>query len=113
MDAILGAAGLPDIGNLFPASDERFRGADSIELLREVMRMISAEGWHVEFVDAVVKAQVPRLNAYRDSIIAGMKRFFEFNVKFKSAEHIDDSGDGLSMSCWAAATLRRSENECR
>ena len=113
MDAILGAAGLPDIGNLFPASDERFRGADSIELLREVMRMISAEGWHVEFVDAVVKAQVPRLNAYRERVIESMKRFFEFNVKFKSAEHIDDSGDGLSMSCWAAATLRRSENECR
>ena len=112
MDAILGAAGLPDIGNLFPASDERFRGADSIELLREVMRMISAEGWHVEFVDAVVKAQVPRLNAYRERVIESMKRFFEFNVKFKSAEHIDDSGDGLSMSCWSAATLRRECMTC-
>lgn len=109
MDAILGAAGLPDIGNLFPASDERFKGADSIELLREVMRMVKAEGWHVEFVDSVVQAQVPRLNAYRAAIIESMKRFFEFNVKFKSAEHIDDSGNGLSMTCWSTATLRRSE----
>ncbi len=109
MDSILGAAGLPDIGNIFPASDEKFRDADSIELLREVMSMVSAEGWHVEFVDAVVQAQVPRLNAYRDAIIESMRRFFEFNVKFKSAEHIDDSGDGLSMSCWAASTLRRAD----
>ncbi|MBQ7665195.1 MAG: 2-C-methyl-D-erythritol 2,4-cyclodiphosphate synthase, partial [Synergistaceae bacterium] len=112
MDAILGAAGLPDIGNLFPASDERFRNADSIELLREVMRLVSSEGWYVEFVDAVVQAQVPKLNAYREAIIASMKRFFEFNVKFKSAEHIDDSGDGLSMTCWAAATLRRVNMTC-
>ena len=112
MDAILGAAGLPDIGNLFPASDERFRNADSIELLREVMSLVSSEGWYVEFVDAVVQAQVPKLNAYREAIIASMKRFFEFNVKFKSAEHIDDSGDGLSMTCWAAATLRRVNITC-
>ena len=112
MDSILGAAGLPDIGNIFPASDEKFRNADSIELLREVMSMVTAEGWYVDFVDAVVQAQVPRLNAYREAITASMKRFFEFNVKFKSAEHIDDCGYGLSMSCWAVSTLRRVKNTC-
>ena len=76
------------------------------------MRLVSLEGWKVEFVDSVVQAQVPKLNAYRESIIESMRRFFEFNVKFKSAEHIDDSGDGLSMTCWAVSTLRRLNMTC-
>ena len=107
MDSILGGAGLPDIGNLFPASDERFRGADSMKLLAEVMRLVNDEGWRVEFVDAVVQAQVPRLNKYRDAVMESLGRFFAVNVKFKSAETLDDAGAGLSMTCWACATLRK------
>ena len=107
MDAILGGAGLPDIGNLFPASDEAFRDADSMKLLAEVLRMVEAEGWHVEFVDAVVQAQVPRLNKYREEICAQLGRYFSINVKFKSSEGLDDGGAGLCMTCWASATLRR------
>ena len=105
MDSILGGAGLPDIGNIFPASDERFRGADSMKLLKEVMRLVEAEGWEVEFVDAVLTAQIPRLNKYRDEIIKSMAEFFPFNIKFKSAEELDDSGKGLCMTCRAIATL--------
>lgn len=107
MDSILGGAGLPDIGNLFPASDEKYEGADSIELLREVMRRVNAEGWMVEFVDAVITAQVPRLNKYRDEILRSLDRFFPFNVKFKSGESLDDCGRGMCMICRAVATLRR------
>ena len=107
MDSILGAAGLPDIGNLFPASDEKFKGADSMELLRKVIGLVEAEGFEIEFVDAVVTAQVPRLNKYREEIILSMAGFFPFNVKFKSAEGLDDSGRGLCMTCSAAATLGR------
>ncbi|MBQ9419688.1 MAG: 2-C-methyl-D-erythritol 2,4-cyclodiphosphate synthase, partial [Synergistaceae bacterium] len=107
MDAILGAAGLDDIGNIFPASDEAFKDADSVELLRKVLRMVSDEGWRVEFVDAVVEAQVPRLNKYREEIKNVVGKFFPFNVKFKSAETLNDSGRGLSMTCWAAATLTK------
>ena len=107
MDAVLGAAGLKDIGNIFPASDERFRDIDSMELLAEVMRLVEAEGWSVEFVDAVVQAQVPRLNKYLDSVRESLGRFFAVNVKFKSAETLDDAGAGLSMTCWACATLRK------
>ena len=107
MDAVLGGAGLPDIGNLFPADNERFRGADSIELLREVMRLVTAEGWNVEFADAVITAQVPRLNKYREEIIQSIGRFFPVNIKFKSAENIDDSGRGLCITCRAVATLGR------
>ena len=107
MDAVLGGAGLPDIGNLFPASDERFKGADSLVLMREVMRLVEAEGWTVEFADAVITAQVPRLNKYRDEIIGRLSEFFPVNIKFKSAEELDDSGHGLCMTCRAVATLRK------
>ena len=113
MDAVLGGAGLRDIGTIFPASDEKFRGADSIKLLAEVVKQVKAEGWRVEFVDAVVQAQIPKLNKYYDEITQSLGRFFPVNVKFKSAETLDDSGAGLSMTCWASATLRRSDEQCR
>ena len=107
MDSILGAAGLEDIGNIFPASDEKFRNADSIELLKEILKLVNAHGWSVEFVDAVVEAQVPRLNKYREEIKNNLEKFFDANIKFKSAENLNDSGRGLSMTCWACATLSR------
>ena len=107
MDAILGAAGLADIGNIFPADDEKFKNADSIKLLEEVLSRIKAEGWRVEFVDAVVEAQVPRLNKYREEIKNNLQKFFDVNIKFKSAENLNDAGRGLSMTCWAAATLEK------
>lgn len=107
MDAILGAAGLPDIGNIFPASDEKYHNADSMELLSEVIVRANSEGWDIDFVDSVVQAQVPRLNKYLDAIKSSLGKFFAVNIKFKSAENIDDSGEGLSMTCWASASLRR------
>ena len=107
MDSILGAAGLEDIGNLFPASDEKFKNADSIELLKEVLRLVKSNGWQIEFIDAVVEAQVPRLNKYREEIINKLEKFFPVNIKFKSAETLNDSGRGLSMTCWASATLSK------
>lgn len=111
MDAILGGAGLRDIGTIFPASDERFKGADSMKLLAEVMSMVEAEGWKVEYVDAVVQAQVPKLNRYFEQIAANFRQHFAFNVKFKSAETLDDAGAGLSMTCWACATLSKRVND--
>ena len=107
MDSILGAAGLEDIGNIFPASDEKLRNADSIELLKKVLSLINAQGWQVDFVDAVVEAQVPRLNKYREEIKNKLGKFFDVNIKFKSAENLNDSGRGLSMTCWACATLTK------
>ena len=107
MDSILGAAGLADIGNIFPASDEKFKDADSIKLLEKVINLVENDGWKIEFVDAVVQAQVPRLNKYREEIKNNLEKFFAVNLKFKSAEEIDDAGKGLSMTCWAAATLTK------
>ena len=107
MDAILGAAGLDDIGNLFPASDDSFKDADSMKLLEEVVGRVNSLGWQIDFVDIVLEAQVPRLNKYRALIKDSLAKYFVVNVKFKSAEMIDDTGNGLAIKCWAVANLSR------
>lgn len=112
-DALLGAAGLPDIGNLFPASDEAYRDADSMELLQQVVERIREAGWTVVWVDAVIQAQVPRLNARLPEMRARLSALLNpggpncVNLKAKSAEGTGDPGLGRSMTCWAAATLSR------
>lgn len=69
MDAILGAAGLPDIGHHFPNTDERWRGVDSRVLLREVVRIVAAKGWRVGNADCSVVAEEPKINPH----VAAMK----------------------------------------
>lgn len=64
MDAVLGACGLPDIGTLFPSADPRYEGADSLDLLDEVLHRARRAGWQVVQVDCVVVAQQPRLAEY-------------------------------------------------
>ena len=68
MDALLGAAALGDIGKLFPDTDERFKGADSIVLLREVIRRVHEEGFTVANIDATVLAQKPKLRPHIDTM---------------------------------------------
>ena len=109
MDAVLGAAGLPDIGNLFPASDEKYKGASSLKLFQEVLRLVNDNGWSVDYVDAVIEAQIPRLNKYMTEIKDSLKNFAEVNLKFKSAEEIDDAGLGLAMKAWAVAQVSRND----
>ncbi|MDR1977234.1 MAG: 2-C-methyl-D-erythritol 2,4-cyclodiphosphate synthase [Synergistaceae bacterium] len=115
-DALLGAAGLPDIGNLFPASDERYENADSMELLRRVVELVKRAGWAIVWVDAVVEAQIPRLNPHLPAIGEKLSEVLNsgdrsgdlcVNVKAKSAEKTDDPGAGKSMVCHAVATLKR------
>ena len=112
-DALLGAAGLPDIGNLFPASDGAYRNADSMELLRCVVERVREERWTVVWVDAVIQAQIPRLNVHLPEMRSRLSALLNpggpncVNLKAKSAEGTDDPGLGRSMTCWAAATLAR------
>jgi len=69
MDAILGAAGMRDIGHHFPNTDERWRGADSRALLREVARIVAEKGWRVGNVDCSIVAEEPKVNPH----VAAMK----------------------------------------
>jgi 2-C-methyl-D-erythritol 2,4-cyclodiphosphate synthase len=75
-DAVLGAAGLPDIGTLFPAGDERYRGADSMRLLIEVAAQVAAAGWKVVNVDVVVVAEQPRLAPHLEAMGANLSAAF-------------------------------------
>ena len=99
MDALLGAAAMGDIGALFPDSDERYLGADSLELLREVAGRLRAAGYEIVNIDSTVVAQSPRLAAYigrmRENIAraAGMEAG-RVSVKATTEEHLGFTGEG-------------------
>lgn len=114
MDALLGAAGEPDIGTLFPAAEERWRGADSVTLLHSVLELLSSKGWRVEWVDVTLNAQLPRMGHLVPRFIEKMNGELGggesrrlFNMKVKSAEHCGSAGRGECMICHGVATISR------
>lgn len=109
-DALLGAAALGDIGTHFPDTDERFKGADSVQLLHEVARRVRAKGFEIGNVDSTVVAQAPRLAghiaAMRERIAQTLGLDVEqVNVKAKTAEKLGPVGQGLSIEARAVALL--------
>jgi 2-C-methyl-D-erythritol 2,4-cyclodiphosphate synthase len=102
-DALLGAAGLGDIGQHFPDTDERWRDADSIELLRVVRGMVGA----VEHVDATVMMERPKLSPHRDAIRARLEEVLgcTVNVKATTGEGMGFVGRGEGVAALAVATL--------
>lgn len=111
-DALLGAAGLGDIGRHFPDTDERFRGADSVVLLTEVAARVRAAGYDIGNVDSTVVAQAPKLASHIPAMcerIAGALGVAtsQVNVKAKTAEKLGPVGQGLSMEARAVALLVR------
>ncbi len=111
-DALLGAAGLGDIGRHFPDTDAQFKGADSMVLLAEAARRVRAEGWDIANIDSTVIAQAPKLapfiDAMRQAIAAGLGLLPEqVNVKAKTAEKMGPVGEGRAMEARAVALLQR------
>jgi 2-C-methyl-D-erythritol 2,4-cyclodiphosphate synthase len=108
-DAILGAASMGDIGMHFPDTDERWRGADSIELLREIVRRVSAEGWFVEHVDATVMLERPKLAPHREAIMARLGEAVgaSVHVKATTGEKMGFVGREEGVAAMAVATLER------
>ena len=112
MDALLGAAALGDIGGLFPDSDERWRGADSLRLLKQVTALLAENGWEIGNVDATVLAQAPKLAPYipemRQKLAAAMGvDASQVSVKATTEEHLGFTGAGEGMACHAVALLSR------
>lgn len=109
-DALLGAAGLGDIGRHFPDTDERFRGADSVLLLTEAARRVADAGWKVGNIDSTVVAQAPRLAphipAMRDRIaqVLGLAPD-QVNVKAKTAEKLGPVGQGQGIEARAVVLI--------
>ena len=109
-DALLGAAGLGDIGRHFPDTDAQFKGADSIVLLVEAARRVCEKGWLIGNIDSTVIAQAPKLAphipAMQRSIAAALGLAIDqVNVKAKTAEKLGPVGEGLSMEARAVVLL--------
>ena len=110
MDALLGAAALGDIGKLFPDNDDRFLGADSIGLLREVTRVIHEHGYTVGNVDCTVIAQRPMLAPYiqqmREILAQAMGTELDrVSVKATTEEKLGFTGEGLGIAAHAVALI--------
>jgi 2-C-methyl-D-erythritol 2,4-cyclodiphosphate synthase len=110
IDALLGAAGLGDIGEHFPDTEERWRDADSIELLRIVGGMIGDAGLGPVHVDATVLCEAPRLGPYREQMRARLAEALRLepaavNVKFSTAEGMGWVGSGEGIAALAIATV--------
>lgn len=109
-DALLGAAGLGDIGLHFPDTDLAYKGADSGKLLRIVGEKIKAAGYCVGNIDVTMIAQKPKLRPYIEQMQANIAACLEIaigrvNVKATTEEHLGFTGDGSGMSCHAVCLL--------
>jgi 2-C-methyl-D-erythritol 2,4-cyclodiphosphate synthase len=106
IDALLGAAGLGDIGQHYPDTDERWRGADSMELLRAVLGELAQAGWAPAHVDATIMLQRPKLAPHRDAIRASLAATLgSVNVKFTTGEKMGFVGREEGVAALAVATL--------
>jgi len=107
-DALLGPAGLPDLGSLFPASADEYRGVSSLELLRDVVARVAEAGWSVGNVDVVVNAEAPRLAPHLAAMADNLRRVLggaHVSITPKRGEGIGAVGRGQGIQCWAVALL--------
>ena len=110
MDALLGAAALGDIGKHFPDTDERFKGADSRALLREVAKMLEENNYLVENIDATIIAQAPKMRPHIDTMRQNIAddlgiELSQVNVKATTEEGLGFTGTGEGISSQAICSL--------
>ena len=115
-DALCGAAGLPDIGRLFPDTDARWKDADSRKLLRGIAEEVHKAGWALSNVDVVLIAERPKISphveAMREQIASSLEPLqadvSQINVRGKTAEQMDAVGEGRGMVAHAVCLLIKS-----
>ena len=112
MDALLGAAALPDIGRLFPDNDPNFEGADSIELLKKVMEKLRSEGYALVNADCTVLAQRPKLAPHipqmREIIASAIAvPVADVNIKATTEEGLGFTGEGLGIAAHAVVLIEK------
>lgn len=112
IDALLGAAGQPDIGRLFPDDDPRWSGARSIDLLVLTVERLRSGGWQAVNIDSVIVAERPKLAGH----ISGMKKILgpvlgldeaRLGIKAKTNEGLGLIGTGEAVACWASVLITR------
>jgi len=106
MDALLGAAGLGDIGQHYPDDDEAWSEADSMDLLAEVVEMLEAVGWKLVHVDATIMLERPKIAPHREAIKASLEKLVgSVNVKATTGEGMGFVGRGEGAAALAVATI--------
>ena len=105
-DALLGAAGMGDIGELFPDTDPQYRDADSMDLLKTVYRRIVTEGWRVVNLDATIFAQAPKMSPHKSKMVQHLANCLavdsnRINIKATTTEGLGaiGNGDGMAAMC--------------
>ncbi len=108
-DALLSAAGFGDIGVLFPDTDDKWAGADSIGLLADAVARLADKGWRVVNADCTVLTEAPRIAPHRDQMQARLSEVVgaPVTVKGKRAEAMGALGRGEGLACWAVALIER------
>ena len=112
MDALLGAAAMPDIGHLFPDNDDAYLGADSIKLLEEVGKRLKAAGYEVGNIDSTIIAQSPKMAPHLDEMKKNIAAALEIdatqvNVKATTEEHLGFTGSGEGIAAQAAVLIEQ------
>ena len=112
MDALLGAAGLGDIGKLFPDTEERYRGISSLLLLQKVGELLKINGWQVVNLDSTIVAQAPKLSPYREAMRRNLAEALGMDeagvsVKATTEERLGFTGDGSGMAAQAIALIEK------
>ncbi len=112
-DALLGAAGLGDIGEHFPDTDPQWNGADSMAMLGHVVGLVRAEGWRIGNVDCSVVAEAPKLAPHRDEMQAKLSAMVgaPVTVKGRRAEGLGALGRREGIACWSVAVISRTVTE--
>lgn len=111
IDALLGAAGLGDVGSMFPDTEERWRGADSVGLLSEAARLVRGAGWIPQNVDCTVVLDAPRLAPVREAMQECLSEAVgaPVTVKAKRSEGVGAVGRGEGVVAWAVALVANDE----
>ena len=110
IDALLGAAGLGDIGALFPSGDERYRGADSLDLLRDAYKQVTDAGWTLVNADCVLIGQEPKIASRRAEMRERLSEACgggEVNVRATTMDRLGFTGRGEGLAAHAVALLER------
>ncbi|MGN1113628.1 MAG: 2-C-methyl-D-erythritol 2,4-cyclodiphosphate synthase [Oscillospiraceae bacterium] len=111
MDSLLGAAALGDIGKLFPDNDDSYKGADSIQLLKKVVEVLSGHGYTIENIDSTIVAQKPKLAGYIDDMRENIANACgieasRVSVKATTEEKLGFTGDGSGISATAVCLIK-------
>ena len=116
IDALLGASGLGDIGELFPSGDPKWKDADSLELLKTAWKMVRNNGWVIVNLDCIVSCEKPKVLPFREKIRESLAQVLGISpetvfVKGKTAEGLGDVGRGEAVEALALCLLEKEDNK--